>query len=178
MKWEYFGTGLTFLGIGITLVLALPPPWWPNMPRWAVRVGLVSGLALIVYGAAFTAMGIWPQMLRPKLLPILVVCLGASILVAGIVWLFRVQQPAKSDHEARTIATPGILLDFANDVFPRVAPPEGTIHLFDIVEESGAIRAGLVEHLERVALPILGIAHLVDRAARAGPQGAQHGITR
>ena len=32
MKWEYFGTGLAFLGIGITVVLALPPPWWLSMP--------------------------------------------------------------------------------------------------------------------------------------------------
>jgi hypothetical protein len=25
MKWEYFGTGLAFIGIGATLMLALPP---------------------------------------------------------------------------------------------------------------------------------------------------------
>jgi len=108
MKWEYFGTGLAFLGIGITLVLALPPPWWPNMPRLAVRAGLVLGLALIVYGAAFTAMGIWPETLRPKLLPILAMCLGLTILVAGAVWFSR------SDTKKHRVETPIPELGFPN----------------------------------------------------------------
>ena len=32
VKSEYIGTGLALAGIGITLMVALPPPWWPKMP--------------------------------------------------------------------------------------------------------------------------------------------------
>jgi hypothetical protein len=64
MKWEYFGTGLALLGIGITMVLAIPPPWWPNMPRGVVRVGIFIGIVFVVYGLALAAMGIWPDTLR------------------------------------------------------------------------------------------------------------------
>jgi hypothetical protein len=41
MRWEYFGTAAASVGIGITMVLALPPPWWPDMPSWMVRAGLI-----------------------------------------------------------------------------------------------------------------------------------------
>src|ERR1700751_1920116 len=89
MKWEYFGTGLALLGIGITMVLALPPPWWPTMPKRLVRAGLYTGLALIIFGCVSTLMGIWPEMLRPRLWPIVAICAGLAILVAGIVALFE-----------------------------------------------------------------------------------------
>ena len=46
MKWEYFGTGLAFIGIGVTLMLALPPPWWPKMPPPLVHIGVIFGTAL------------------------------------------------------------------------------------------------------------------------------------
>jgi hypothetical protein len=50
MKWEYFGTGLAFIGIGVTLMLALPPPWWPKMPPALVHIGVMVGIALTVVG--------------------------------------------------------------------------------------------------------------------------------
>jgi hypothetical protein len=146
MKWEYFGTGLAFLGIGITMVLAFPPPWWPNMPRWIVGGGLLLGLVLIVYGTAFTAMGIWPEILRPKLLPILVVCLGSSILVAGLVWLFRIESPSKLPPETLAIpaaAVPklGILLDAALEMLPNISPADGVINTFAIMPDKNGIQA-------------------------------------
>jgi hypothetical protein len=90
MKWEYFGTGLAFLGIGITMVLALPPPWWPGMPRVLVRGGLFIGLALIVYGSALIVMGIWPEYFRPKLIPLMVMSAGISVFVAGAIWFAEI----------------------------------------------------------------------------------------
>jgi disulfide bond formation protein DsbB len=103
MKWEYFGTGLALVGIGATLILALPPPWWPKMPRALVNGGLFLAFALIVYGVAFTVMGIWPEVLRPRLLPILVMAAGVSIAVAGAAWFWWMQPsvdvPTLSDQE-------------------------------------------------------------------------------
>jgi hypothetical protein len=90
MKWEYFGTGITFVGIGITLVLALPPPWWLKMPPILVRIGLLAGLGLIIFGGAITFMGIWPETLRPRLMPVLLMSTGLFIVVAGAVWFFKI----------------------------------------------------------------------------------------
>lgn len=119
MKWEYFGTGLALLGIGITMVLALPPPWWPSMPRGFVRAGLFIGLAFIIYGTAFTAMGIWPDELRPKLLPIVAMCLGLSIFIAGSIWFSRMAPPR---HEAETSPLDGTIQVSAEPAnYPTVA---------------------------------------------------------
>jgi hypothetical protein len=52
-------------------------------------------------------------------------------------------QPAAVPQQA---PLPSILLDFANDVLPRVSPPDGTIHLFEIREEQAGIQAFLIEH--------------------------------
>jgi hypothetical protein len=41
---------------------------------------------------------------------------------------------------------PGILLDIAFEILPRVSPPDGTIHMFEINEEQTGIQASLVEH--------------------------------
>jgi hypothetical protein len=110
MKWEYSGTGLTFLGIGITMVLALPPPWWPAMPKRLVRAGLYCGLALIVFGCAFTFMGIWPDMLRPRLFPILAICAGLTILIGGVVALFE-SSPTQTTKREQSSSAPHLKLD-------------------------------------------------------------------
>jgi hypothetical protein len=41
---------------------------------------------------------------------------------------------------------PGILLDIAFDVLPRVSPPDGTIHIFEIRQEQAGIEASLIEY--------------------------------
>jgi hypothetical protein len=43
-------------------------------------------------------------------------------------------------------AAPGILLDIAFEVLPRISPPDGTIHVFDIRQEQAGIHAALIEH--------------------------------
>src|SRR5712671_7806071 len=103
MRWEYFGTGLAFLGIGITMVLALPPPWWPSMPRLLIRTGLFLGLALIIYGVAFTAMGFWPDILRPRLWPIIALAFGLFVTISSAVWLLQSAPVKKASSDERAL---------------------------------------------------------------------------
>ena len=74
MKWEYIGAGLALIGIGLTMVLALPPPGWPTMPIWAVRFGIATGGVLIIVGGRADRFGRSP----------LADCLHASSLIRDL----------------------------------------------------------------------------------------------
>jgi hypothetical protein len=78
MKWEYVGTGLAFIGIGITLMVALPPPWWPKMPPPLVHIGVIVGTLLTVVGAIIAVFGMWPVLPYPKI-PLL--GMGAAVII-------------------------------------------------------------------------------------------------
>lgn len=120
MRWEYFGSGLALLGIGITMLLALPPPGWPNMPRWALRAGLLAGLALIIYGLAFTVMGIWPETLRPRILPILAICTGLFLIIVGSVWFAKIEIKNKESPTKISFQIPDVVLSFSHPAFPVI----------------------------------------------------------
>jgi hypothetical protein len=62
MKWEWIGTGLALISIGVTACLALPPPWWSKMPPAMVTGGLFVGSYFIIFGSATTLIGIFPAM--------------------------------------------------------------------------------------------------------------------
>jgi hypothetical protein len=87
MSWEYIGTGLAVAGIGVTLVLALPPPWWLKMPPKLVHAGVFCGLVLTLIGAAILTAGVWPNLPTAKTGPIILLVLGAMFLIAGGCWL-------------------------------------------------------------------------------------------
>jgi hypothetical protein len=46
-NWEYLGTGLALIGIGLAPIFALPPPWWPSGMPAAPSSEIVS-LSLFV----------------------------------------------------------------------------------------------------------------------------------
>ena len=62
MKWDYIGAGVTVIALGMALVLALPPPWWPKIPLWFVHVAITCGVALVIFGTGIAAFGIWPNL--------------------------------------------------------------------------------------------------------------------
>jgi hypothetical protein len=80
MRWEYVGTGLAFVGIGITLMVALPPPWWPKMPPPLVHIGVIVGALLTVVGVIIAVFGMWPVLPSPK---IAVLGMGSAVLIFG-----------------------------------------------------------------------------------------------
>jgi hypothetical protein len=91
MKWELIGTGLAILALGVSMFLALPPPWWPKMPALLIQAGLMCGLALTVVGAAIIVLGIWP-MLALRMGPIVLMTLGTVLVAVGAVWYFGPSQ--------------------------------------------------------------------------------------
>jgi hypothetical protein len=85
MKWEYVGTGLAILAIGITVILAVPPPWWPKMPPALVQVSVVIGLMLAAVGFGITGLGTWPGLPNPRG-PIALLLIGSFLTAIGGVW--------------------------------------------------------------------------------------------
>jgi len=80
MRWDYFTTGLAFIGIGATLMLAIPPPGWPKIPLPLVHILIVIGAVLTIIGAIVAVFGMWPVIPNPK--PA-ILGMGISILLFG-----------------------------------------------------------------------------------------------
>jgi len=87
VKWEYIGAGLALIGIGLTMVLALPPPGWPTMPIWAVRFGIATGGVLIIVGAALIALGVLPWLIAYTL-PVSFATLSAAAALIAVMALY------------------------------------------------------------------------------------------
>jgi hypothetical protein len=121
MRWEYLGTGLTFFTIGLALVLALPPPWWPKMPPLLIKLGLYGGLALIVFGSAVSAMGVWPDILRPRAWPILAIAIGVFFVVGGAIWFSQIEVKPRDKIGNETLAdVPDVTLLFVYPDYPAL----------------------------------------------------------
>src|SRR5262245_34759465 len=100
-----FGSGLTFVGLGLALFLSVPPNWWREMPAHYIRFCTAFGMALIVLGAALMAIGgclkvevgvcsavsgRWNQVNdSPWLVPVL----ASSVLIPGLISFFSKERP-------------------------------------------------------------------------------------
>jgi len=87
MRWEYFGTGLALIGIGISLMVALPPPWWPRMPVPLVHIGVIVGAVLIFVGIVIAIFGAWPILPIPKV-ALLGMGFSALLLIGFAIWFW------------------------------------------------------------------------------------------
>lgn len=147
MKWEYLGTGLALIGIGVTLMVALPPPWWLKMPAGLVHAGLLGGIILTLTGLCLLVVGIWPDLPEAKIGPIFVTALGALVFVSGVVW-YNVGNSTQTTSELASDAPdPNILIECHLGVLPTTTPAEGRIYalgLWPLPAENGG--GGLEEH--------------------------------
>jgi len=51
MRWEIeMSIGGILIAVGIALFLTLPPPWWPNMGRYWLELGLCAGIGILIPG--------------------------------------------------------------------------------------------------------------------------------
>jgi hypothetical protein len=102
MKWEYVGTGLAFVGIGITLMVALPPPWWPKMPPPLVHIGVIFGTLLTVVGTIIAVFGMWPVLPNPKI-PLLGMAAAVMIFGCCALWFWVVPDKSFSLEAAKPL---------------------------------------------------------------------------
>jgi len=91
MKWEYVGTGLAFVGIGVSLMVALPPPGWPKMPLPLVHIGVIVGALLTVVGVIITVFGLWSVLPGPRI-PVLGMGIAGLIFCACAVWFWIIPE--------------------------------------------------------------------------------------
>ena len=123
MKWEYFGTGLAFAGIGITLMLALPPPWWPKMPPPLVHIGVILGIMMTIVGAMLSIYGFWPTLPNPKA-PVFGMGISAILFIGCFMWFWIA--PEKTFSLEETLRLKRLIAYIRLD--PRI--PGGTDPLF------------------------------------------------
>jgi internalin A len=98
VRWEYIGTGLALIGIGVTLVLALPPPWWSKMSPQLIQAGVLTGVVLVLAGVCILAIGIVPGLPAGKIGPIFLAALGTLFLIASAVWFFLPTNDAQTSR--------------------------------------------------------------------------------
>jgi Leucine-rich repeat (LRR) protein len=87
---ERLGTGLAVVGIGIALVMGLPPQWWPDMPPALVRAGVFVGVALIILGATLVLNSTWSaaRQGRRRMLPLIGMAVFGLGFFGCAVWYF------------------------------------------------------------------------------------------
>jgi hypothetical protein len=124
MRWEYIATGLGLVAIGLTLMVALPPPWAPKMNPQLVQAGILGGLVLVLIGLGITIVGTWSGLPQGKLGPTFFLILGALFISTGGIWLYM--RPSSTDDERKQIS---LLLECVPSPLPSIVPPEGYISL-------------------------------------------------
>jgi hypothetical protein len=106
------GLGLATLGIGVALVLGLPPNWWSDMPPELVHIGVGIGLVLIVVGLA-VAISSLPRHKSVATLGPWVLIIGGPLL--GLAWLY-LGSPSKSSPPSLPAARAALLHNWPDPV--------------------------------------------------------------
>ncbi len=122
MKWELVGTGLALVGIGLALMLALPPPGWPKMPPNLVHAGIISGLVVAVVGTALALVGM-NAALHSKPGPPILILSGILLVVAGSAWfgLTKARGPTAAPRSSK--ATDATAAAPNDSPTLKIAPP-------------------------------------------------------
>jgi len=156
------GSGAAGLGIiGTGLALALPDAKWIG---WTlVAAGIFVFIFDIRIERGHIAVGssksarerlkrMWPQYLM---------VLSGILFLVGLVGFLQLSVTPRNQKEnaessvleynqppvvAAVPITPGILLDIAFEVLPRISPPDGTIHIFEIRQEQAGIQTLPIEY--------------------------------
>jgi hypothetical protein len=105
MNWEYIGPGLGVLAIGIALVVGVPPPWWPEMPRGLVKAAIAFGLVFFVASLFLLAIGLSPALkdIRRTWPQIGMIVSAAAFIVCGA-WYFLSGLNSEPETPQRALA--------------------------------------------------------------------------
>jgi hypothetical protein len=145
-------TGAEAVGVGLGFLAIVAPEFWPRMPR-ALSYSLAGiGLSWLTYSLILGIESLSHTKLQYG--PLGMVILGAALVAAGIFWNISRhdnKEPAESGHshqiaKAVHLPQPGILLDAAFDLLPRISPPDGTIQMFEVRQEQSGVEASLIKY--------------------------------
>jgi hypothetical protein len=126
MKWDFFGGGLGVAGIGLALLLALPPPWWPKMPTSVVHGGILSGVTLCSIGLALLLVGILPGQLESRAGPCILLATAIGLAISSLIWWhWDVVSPEVSRNDGSLDGT--ILVECTDAALPSVMPASGNL---------------------------------------------------
>ena len=145
-------TGAEAIGVGLGFLAIVAPEFWPKMPRALSYTLAGIGLSWLTYSLILGIESL--SHIKLQYGPLGVIILGAVLIAGGLFWHISrlgTEEPAQPGHSQTTERAPlpiapGILLDVAFDLLPRISPPDGTIHIFEIREETAGVEASLVEN--------------------------------
>ena len=117
MSWEYIGVGLGVLAIGIALMVGVPPPWWPEMPRGFVRATVAVGVLASITGLYLLMLGLWPAFKERDKWPQIGMILFALGFFGCTVWYWNNKPPATTPTQkpASLPPMPSLLSLFMTD---------------------------------------------------------------
>jgi hypothetical protein len=140
MKWEFVGTGLALIGLGLAPILALPPPWWPKMPHDYVKIGVVVGIFVAVAGLGLTIAGLRTDFSTKPVAPILIT-IGLILVISGFVWhAFRGAEPASTPSPVAPL-----FLECALGTLPATVPPSGAVWAMQLQGSGGGGDVGFMQ---------------------------------
>jgi hypothetical protein len=144
---------------GIALMALLEPHLFESHPAMTALIYAVLVIVMLWgFGPAFLVAirklqggfkRMWPQYLMT---------LAAVLFFVGLIGFLQLNVapqkqkenteslPSTPTKSASSPMAPGILLDAAFELLPRISPPDGIIHIFEISEEHAGIQASLIEH--------------------------------
>ncbi len=128
MRGDFIGAGLTIVGIGVALVLTLPPAAWPKMPPWLVHLGIAAGGALIIAGTVTTIIGVRPALVA-YLIPISLGTASAIFALSTVLAFYWL--PNRSDD----LIEGSIFVSCQMGFLPTNIPPEGKVYIVSLSAE-------------------------------------------
>jgi energy-coupling factor transporter transmembrane protein EcfT len=104
---ERIGIGLAVIGVGVTLFMGLPPPWWPDMPRILINGGVLFGIVLILVGACFILISTWSAIRQGrKMLPLIGMAVFGLAFLVCVAWYFWPPKNGAESKQAQKIPAP------------------------------------------------------------------------
>jgi hypothetical protein len=151
MNWNYIGTGLALVAIGLALLLApLPPSWWPNMSRSLIQTTWTAGLIILIVGLGLVVFGVWPAFKNRALWPQTGMIVCAIGFIAFAIWTYYAPRISENTDDYAGSVLANISVECKQAILPQTFGPSETIHilnLFPLPPESGG--GGLGTHFNQ-----------------------------
>jgi hypothetical protein len=126
MKWDLFGGGLAVIAIGLTLSLALPPPWWPKMPSSLVHGCIAFGVIIAIIGLALLLVGILPAQLESRAGPLVLFATALGLATSSLMWWHWIGVSTEESEDNESLDG-RILVECTDEALPSAIPASGNL---------------------------------------------------